>query len=166
MKPLLILYSYHHRNTEKIAQAMAKALDAIIANPQHVTDIRDYDLIGFGSGIYGGKHHQQILELLESLPNEKNKKAFIFSTYGAPEIVSRENEIKKYTEKNHRALREKLLKKGYIILDEFSCPGYNTNSFLKLFGGINIGRPNAQDIKRAQEFALNIKHRISEDSRD
>jgi len=37
------------------------------------------------------------------------------------------------------------------------CPGFNTNSFLKFFGGINKGRPNASDLKRAEEFAKKLK---------
>jgi len=35
--------------------------------------------------------------------------------------------------------------------------GYNTNSFLKIIGGINKGRPNAVDLKNAKEFAKNLK---------
>jgi len=54
-------------------------------------------------------------------------------------------------------LREKLQSKGYMIVDEFSCKGFNTNSFLKLFGGMNKGRPNALDLKHAEEFAQNLK---------
>jgi len=54
-------------------------------------------------------------------------------------------------------LREKLKAKGYLIIDEFICAGFNTNSFLKLFRGINKGRPNANDLKRAEEFARKLK---------
>jgi hypothetical protein len=36
-----------------------------------------------------------------------------------------------------------------------------TNSFLKLFGGLNKGRPNAEDLKHAEEFAQNLKHNTS-----
>ncbi len=57
----------------------------------------------------------------------------------------------------HSPLREKLRSKGYIIVDEFNCAGLNTNSFLKLIGGINKGRPNAEDLKHAEEFAQNLK---------
>jgi hypothetical protein len=59
---------------------------------------------------------------------------------------------------NHSQLREKLESKGYTIVDEFGCVGLNTNSFLKLFGGINNGRPNAEDLKNAEEFARKLKH--------
>jgi flavodoxin len=49
------VFSYHHKNTEKIAQVMAKVLDAPIKTPQqiHPAELQEYDLIGFGSGIYG-----------------------------------------------------------------------------------------------------------------
>jgi flavodoxin len=57
-------------------------------------------------------------------------------------------------------LLEKLKLKGYVIVDEFSCKGFNTNSFLKLFGGMNKGRPNTEDLKHAEEFALNLKEKI------
>ena len=50
-------------------------------------------------------------------------------------------------------LKEKLQFKGYRILDEFACKGFNTNSFLKYFGGMNKGRPNAEDLIHAEEFA-------------
>ena len=44
-----------------------------------------------------------------------------------------------------------------MIVDEFTCAGFNTNSFSKLFGGINKGRPNAQDLKRAEKFAQSLQ---------
>jgi flavodoxin len=44
-----------------------------------------------------------------------------------------------------------------MIVDEFSCVGFNTNSFMKLLGGMNRGRPNADDLKHAEEFAQNLK---------
>ena len=60
---------------------------------------------------------------------------------------------------DHSLLREKLQSKGYMIVDEFSCKGFNTNSFLKLFGGMNKGRPNDEDLKHAEEFAQNLKQK-------
>ncbi|MDI9594350.1 MAG: flavodoxin, partial [Atribacterota bacterium] len=118
-------------------------------------DLQEYGLIGFGSGIYSGKHHKILLDLADKLPQVTNQKAFIFSTYGAPEI----SVTKEFIVKNHSTLREKLQSKGYLIIDEFSCAGFNTNSFLKLFGGINKGRPNDEDFKHAEEFAQNLKQK-------
>jgi hypothetical protein len=59
--------------------------------------------------------------------------------------------------KDHSTLRKKLQSKGYIIVDEFACKGFNTNSFMKYLGGMNKNRPNAEDLKHAEEFAQNLK---------
>ena len=151
MKSLLILYSCHHNNTEKIANVFAKVLDAQIKTPQQINseELQEYSLIGFGSGIYGEKHHNILLDLADKLPQVTNKKVFIFST----SAIMGEAKVAK----DHSMLREKLQSKGYMIVDEFSCKGFNTNSFLKLFGGMNKGRPNAEDLKHAEEFAQNLK---------
>ena len=145
MRSLLILYSYHHKNTEKVADVFARVLDAQIKTPQEVNieELQEYDLIGFGSGIYSGKHHQSLFDLVDEIPQVTDRKAFIFSTCSFAREV----------DKNHTTLREKLQSKGYNIVDEFGCRGFNTNSFIKYFGGMNKGRPNAEDLKNAEEFA-------------
>ena len=155
MKSLLVLCSYHHKNTEKIARVFARVLNARIRTPRQIDpdELQEYSLIGFGSGIYGGKHHRALLDLAGKLPRVTNGKAFIFSTCGVPAIGMTEEVVAE----NHSLLREKLQSKGYTIVDEFGCVGFNTNSFLKLFGGINKGRPNAEDLKHAEEFAQNLK---------
>ena len=161
MKTLVIVFSYHHKNTEKIAQVIAKVLDAQVKCPQDTgfDELKKYDLIGFGAGIDSGKHYRELLDFADALPQVTDKKAFIFSTCGAPmKFMELDRaEFTRYVAKNHLALREKLQSKGYMIVDEFSCAGFNTNSFNKLFGGINKGRPNAEDLKHAEEFAQNLK---------
>jgi flavodoxin len=151
MKTLIVVYSYHHNNTGKVANVFAKALDAEIVLPQKVdiAKLQEYELIGFGAGIDSGKHYKPLLDFADQLPNVTGKKAFIFSTSG----VSNQ----KYKTKIHTALREKLQSKGYLIVDEFNCHGFNTNSFLKVFGGMNKGSPNAEDLAAAEEFAKNLK---------
>jgi len=122
MKTLLILYSYHHKNTEKIAKVFAKVLDAQIKTPQQINpdELHEYNLIGFGSGIYGEKHHKTLLDLADKLPQVTNKKAFIFSTSA---IMGKEK-----VANDHSTLREKLQSKGYMIVDEFACKGFNTET--------------------------------------
>jgi hypothetical protein len=44
-----------------------------------------------------------------------------------------------------------------MIVDEFACKGFNTNSFMKYLGGMNKGRPNAEDLRHAKEFAQNLQ---------
>jgi flavodoxin len=64
MKALVIVLSYHHHNTEKIAKVFAKVLDAPLQTPQQVKleELQTYDLIGFGSGIDSEKHYQVLLD--------------------------------------------------------------------------------------------------------
>jgi flavodoxin len=154
MKSLLVLFSYHHHNTEKIANVFAKVLDAQIKTPQQINteELQEYNLIGFGSGIYGAKHHKDLLDLADILPQVTNRKAFIYST----SAFTGEAKVAK----DHSLLREKLQSKGYMIVDEFACKGFNTNSFMKYFGGMNKGRPNAEDLKHAEEFAQNLKQNL------
>jgi flavodoxin len=158
VKSLLILYSYHHHNTERIAKVFAEVLDAPIKKSREIDpeEFQEYDLIGFGSGIYSDKHHKSILDLADRLPQVTDKKAFIFSTSGAPAFALDGGHMDDYIVKAHSELKNKLKSKGYIIVDEFICPGWNTNSFLKTFGGINKGRPNAEDLKTAREFAEDL----------
>ncbi len=151
MKTLIICKSIHHKNTEKIANVFAEVLDAQIETPEQTDpeELQEYGLIGFGSGIYSAKHHETILELADRLSKTEDKKAFIFLTSA---IVT-----KAKVDKDHALLREKLRSKGYVVVDEFSCRGFNTNSFLNFFGGMNRGRPNTQDLEHAREFAARLK---------
>ena len=150
MKALVIVYSYHHNNTEKVANVFAKVLDAEIKSPQKTdpNSLQEYDLLGFGAGIDSGKHYKPMLDFADQLPNVNGKKAFIFSTSGVSNP--------KYKAKIHTALRETLQAKGYLIVDEFNCHGFNTNSFLKVIGGMNKGSPNDEDLAAAEEFVKNL----------
>ena len=154
MKSLLIVFSYHHNNTQKIANIIAEVLDAKIMKPREINpeELQEYDLVGFGSGIYSAKHHRTLLDLADKLPLVTDCKSFIFSTAAL-------TGEKKLT-KDHSKLREKLQSKGYVIVDDFQCKGFNTNSFMRFFGGMNRGRPNAKDLKNAEEFAQKLKQKL------
>jgi flavodoxin len=149
MKSMVIVYSYHHNNTKKIADVIAKVLDAQIKTPKQTKpeELLEYDLVGFGSGNYFGKHHEDLFDLAEKLPQVADKKAFIFSTSGGTRKVA----------EAHLPLREKLESKGYRIVGEFNCAGFDTYGGLRLIGGVNKGRPNDEDLKHAEEFAQNLK---------
>jgi len=83
MKTLIVYVSYHHHNTEKAAQVIADELGAdLVPIGQLQPEIVTYDLIGFGSGIYGGKFHQTLIRFVEALPSATEKQAFVFSTCG------------------------------------------------------------------------------------
>ena len=162
MKVLLVVSSFHHKNTEKIADVFAEVLDARMKTPRQTDkeELRDFDLIGFGSGIDSDKHYKELLDFADSLPRIADRKAFIFSTCGMPVFVAGKKSVAEYSVKSHSALREKLTSRGYEVIGEFSCAGHNTNSFLKLFGGLNKGRPNAEDLADAEEFARALKEKM------
>ncbi|MGD0994511.1 MAG: flavodoxin family protein [Candidatus Bathyarchaeia archaeon] len=148
MKTIVICFSYHHKNTAKIALVFASTLNAEIKTPPEVNPngLSEYDLIGFGSGIYFGKHHKSLLDLADKLPQVTNKKAFIFSTSGQTGNTS----------KFHKQLREKLQSKGFTIVGEFNCAGLDTYGLMKIVGGLNKERPNKDDIKQAEGFAKSL----------
>lgn len=153
MKTAIIIHSYHHGNTEKIAKAIALVLNASIVHAQDCEPgrLKEYEMIGFGSGIDSGKNYAPILELASKLPKRESGRAFLFSTSG----VTNDSKMKK----DHKALRETLQKRGYIVLNEFQCKGFNTNSVLKYFGGMNKEHPNLDDLEAAKKFALAIDNR-------
>jgi flavodoxin len=159
MKTLIVVFSYHHSNTQKVAEVFAKVLDAQIKTPKQINpeELQDYDLVGFGSGIDTGKNYKELLDFAERLPQVIGKKAFVFSTSGMPIGVSGQQRLEEYTSKCHTTLKETLQSKGYTIVDEFGCAGFNTNKFLKYFGGLNKGRPNEEDLKHAEAFAEKLK---------
>lgn len=159
MKALIIVSSYHHHNTLKIAHTIADALRAQIVSPDQVDPdtLLEYDLVGFGSGVYSAMHHPKLLKLADSLPPAEGRKAFLFSTDGTPRLGMIKDEV--YHRKmfsDHAVLQKKLEAKGYEIVGNFNCAGFNTNVFLKYFGGLNKGRPNAEDLLSASAFAESL----------
>jgi flavodoxin len=152
METLIIYISVHHGNTEKIAKVMANTLDATLLEVKqaNASMLEQYDLIGFGSGIYFGKHHEGLLDFVDKLPVLRNKKAFVFSTSGLGKIW--------FIHNFDKPLREKLQRKGFDIIGEFSCRGLDTYRATKLVGGINKGRPNAEDLRQAEDFASGLKN--------
>jgi flavodoxin len=149
MKTLIICFSYHHKNTEQIASVFSKTFNAEIKAPQEVDPnlLSNYDLVGFGSGISFGKNYKPLLEFADKLPSASGKKAFIFSTSGQTGNGP----------KFHKPLREKLQSKGFDIVGEFNCAGFDTFGLLKLAGGIQRGHPNEDDLNQAEMFALSLK---------
>jgi flavodoxin len=155
---LIILVSSENGATEKITRRIAGVLGARVVSPEQVTteEIQGCSLIGFGSGIFDQRHHAALFALAERLPELSGKAAFLFSTSG----VSRQTCLDHGLEDAHTPLREKLRSKGFLVVGEFNCAGFNNNSFLKLFGGMNRGRPNANDLEKAEIFARELKEEL------
>jgi flavodoxin len=142
MNVLIIYKSYHRMNTEKVAKAMAEAMNATLKKVGEVgsEDLAGYDLIGIGSGIYAGKYHKSLFKLIEKIPRLE-KDVFLFHTAGGPE------------EKYDQPMKELLMKKGARVLGEFRCPGA---AGLLGFTWANKGHPDEQDLENARAFAKGL----------
>ncbi|HFB07075.1 MAG: hypothetical protein J7L92_03635 [Dehalococcoidia bacterium] len=59
---------------------MANALNADLlrVKQRDTSMLEQYDLIGFGSGIYFGKYHKSLLDFADILPMLRNKKRSFF----------------------------------------------------------------------------------------
>jgi len=150
MKTAIIYKSVHRGNTKKIAEAMAESLEADLFDLKDANKdiIKEYDLIGFGSGIYYYKPHKKLRKFVERMDNVENKKAFHFSTSGDGKYFD-------WLEKN-------LSKKGFEVIGGFHCKGYYAYSIKGIISlkGLNKGRPDEIDLKNAQEFAISLKERF------
>jgi flavodoxin len=142
MKVLITYNSVHRGNTEKVAKAMADTIGADILKYDEVDgyNILDYDLVGFGSGIYYGKANKDMIEFINSLPPIRNRKAFIFTTSG------------KGNPNYSSSLAKRVSETGFEVIGEFTCKAFDVWGPLKLIGGINKGRPNTDDLKAAEIF--------------
>jgi flavodoxin len=148
MKTLIVYHSEHHMNTEKVAREMSQVLGANlvtakIAPGEHISD---YDLIGFGSGIYYGKFHEDLCAFVESVQVPEGTRAFLFSTTGS----------KSNADRAHQEFHKTLAEKGFTVVGEFACLGFDTALSSE---GINKGHPNEQDLEEARSFASGMKAR-------
>ena len=152
MKTLIVCVSVSHGNTRKIASAMADVLGAAVVEPEDVdvATLGDYDLVGFGSGIFGMAFHPRLRRFVASLPDAKRANAFVFATSGGPELP-----FWQYT----RPMVALLETKGFEVVGTFRCPGLDTWLPLRLVGGLNKQRPNHGDLAAAAAFAADCARR-------
>lgn len=149
-KAIVICESYHHQNTMKVATAIAGAIDASILTTAQVSPemLGEVNLIGLGSGIYFGRFHSQLCHWIKQLPDVTVPKyrAFLFSTSGLPLLWRLW----------HRSFKKMLVRKGFEVVGEFHCSGFDTVGPLALVGGLNRGHPNQRDLIDATVFAHNL----------
>ncbi|MCD6523121.1 MAG: flavodoxin domain-containing protein [Candidatus Diapherotrites archaeon] len=142
---VLLVYHSQTGNTKRIAEAIASGIgkECVVKKVSEVKpgDIKRFDVIGFGTGVYFGKPGRSIVEFIERLPKAK-KRVFVFATYG----------IGFFGKKAIKTLETKLEAKGFTVGKAFGCLGFDNWGLLKIVGGINKGKPNEEDIKRAHEF--------------
>lgn len=154
MKSLIVCVSTSHGNTRRVADRMADVLDAEVVEPESVEPekLREYDLVGFGSGIYYMAVHARLRDFIRRLPHVDGIRAFTFFTSGARDIP-----LLDY----NKPVRNQLESKGFQVLDSFSCRGFDTVGPFGFIGGINKGRPNDHDLDRAAAFAARLRKRVA-----
>ena len=149
MKSLIIYCSDYRGNTEEIAKEIAEEIDGRLVN---IKDLKDetihtdnYDLIGFGSGVYRESMSHKLYRLVEGLVLD-GKDTFVFSTSGVG--------MKLY---NIRLMRL-LEKRGAKVRGSFACKGSFTASeftdkkIFNIFGKKSQGHPDTRDRERARNF--------------
>jgi flavodoxin len=150
-KTLIILKSIHHQNTAKVVATIAEVLKADVVAPEDTPAeiLRNYDLVGFASGIYFGRFHSAIrswVDRLEPSTLASPRSAFFVSTAG----VSSLQRIW------HWPLKKKLTRMGFTVIGEYCCRGHDTVGPLILVGGLNRHHPDGADLARAAAFAQQL----------
>jgi flavorubredoxin len=94
-------------------------------------------LLIVGSGTYGSKPGKEMVNYLENLTPVKDKRAACFSSCAGD------------ASKTLEAMKDILTRKGYIIVDCFSCFG-------KFLGLSKRGHPSDEELRQAKEFARKL----------
>jgi len=151
VKSLIIYCSDYKKNTERIARIFAEKTDSELLNIRDVSDvdIENYNLIGFGSGVYRESLSPKLFKLVDKL-NLRGKNVFVFSTSGVG--------MKFYNSK----LIKLLVSKGAITKGSFACKGsfvaqeFTNNKIFDIIGRLSQGHPNDKDTKEAERFMARV----------
>lgn len=141
MKVVIIYASTHHGNTKKVVDAIANEyeIEVVDATKVHEKDLKEYDLIGFASGIFFTKFSEQVLNFARvNLP--VNKDVFFIATAGNP------------MNGNFNSIAEIIKDKKCNERGRFQCKGFDTYGPFKLIGGIQKGHPDDSELKAAVDF--------------
>ena len=147
MKALIVYCSDYKNNTEKIARIFAEQIDCKLINIRDTDDINidNYELVGFGSGVYRESLSPKLLRLVDKL-TLKGKNVFVFSTSGVG--------MKFY----NNSLIKLLESKGAINKGSFACKGsfiareFTSLKIFDILGRLSKGHPNDRDFKDAERF--------------
>lgn len=151
MKALIIYCSEYNNNTEKVARLFANKTDCELINIRDAKDINleNFNLIGFGSGVYRESLSPKVYGLVDRL-NLKGKNVFVFSTSGVG--------MKFY----NKGLIRLLESKGAINKGSFACKGsfvakeFTNKKIFDFMGRLSQGHPNGKDFEKAERFILRL----------
>jgi flavodoxin len=151
MHAAIIYVSVHHGNTRRIAEAIAGPLGAPLLPVEEAKtlDGQEFDLVGFGSGIYFGRHHTSLFDAVQNMKSMPEH-CFVFSTAGIASLSALW----------HRSLIRQIRRRGSEVIGQFCSPGWDTVGPLWLFGGLHRRRPDANDLSRAADFGRGLRAKL------
>ncbi|MDR3330021.1 MAG: hypothetical protein LBS76_01965 [Mycoplasmataceae bacterium] len=116
-KIIIIYQSGKHGNTKGIAENIAKELGctAIDVKTDPIVNLEQYNVVGFGSGIYAGSFGRTLKKWINNIKwtseNTCKPDAFIFSTQGSPKAAGAQSRFNAFLSK----------KKGIITISGWAC---------------------------------------------
>jgi len=163
---ILIAYSSRTGNTEKIASSMKEGMSDHDVALQKVKEtdpavLKNYDIVFLGSGIYAGKVDRSIVDLVKKT-EEYPPKFVLFCTHASVDAY----------QNGFKMVKKKIA--GSTILGEWDCRGENLGmpkeaqekmianippekqEQARKFNEALKGRPNAEDLESAKEYAKSI----------
>jgi flavodoxin len=131
-----VIYVSKGGNTGKLADAVAKGAGVKAQSITGAAGMAPVDILFVGASIYAGRITKGLRQFLEALKEKQAVKAAVFGTSASDRSALAE-------------IKPILESKGIPVVPEaFHCKG----SFLC----VNRGRPNADDLARAEEFAKRV----------
>ncbi|MDR1445128.1 MAG: hypothetical protein LBI94_09650 [Treponema sp.] len=143
-----VIYVSKGGNTRKLADAVAKgagvkaqsvagtAAGTAAAAADGTANLAQVDILFIGASIYAGKINKDLRQFLQALKEKQAAKAVVFGTSAGGKNALAE-------------IKPVLESRGIPVSPEvFHCKG----SFLC----VNSGRPNAEDLAQAEEFARRV----------
>ena len=162
---ILVCYFSNTGNTEKVAQNIAEGLETETVELLKIeeadpSNLKNYDLVVLGSGIYGGKLSKKVTDFMKEVTEYPTKFAF-FNTHQSATSY----------QKAFKRIRTKLEENEAKVIGEFDCVGENLGMPKEAILGmleklppeekkrqkaITVGHPDAQDLANAKAFGKSL----------
>ncbi len=136
MRQISVVYATKTKHSQKLAEAIGKALHVKAENVKGGATPREADLLFIVGGIYAGKSSPELIRYVEGLNVNQVKKVVLVTSSAS------------ITHRKQPKVCNILTQKGIEVLEEITCPG----SFL----WFNFGHPNTVDAEKAAERAKKI----------
>lgn len=145
-KQVILYYSQHHGNTEKLVTELCKKAPewtavSLADTEKEYVDLSQCETIGFASGVYMAKPHQELIKYIEDNEKElQGKRVFVMLTSGSNQ--------KSYGSQFVSYLEER----GFTVDGCYQCKGWDTYGLWKYIGGISKNHPNKKDVEEGYKF--------------